>query len=145
MGRRAGSAIGVVLIIVSFLVFPLVLDSFDDIARSESSNAATVVTGVGVTSGDITLHNSLYNDAVTSVDNITSTDTDDVPLAASYTTATKELAVSGLEANSTRTITVTYNTERDDYSLSTIAPVTPLIIFICLLFSGIAMLWRSWR
>ena len=145
MGKRAGSAIGVLLIAVSFLVFPLILDSFDSIGRAEATNAATVTTAVAVTTGNITLHNSLYEDAVTSVNNITSTDTDDVPLAASYATATKELNVSGLDGNTTRTLTITYDTARDDYSIASLTSFTPLLIFLVLIFSGLAMLWRSWH
>ena len=144
MGRRAGSAIGVFLIAISFLVFPLLLNSFDAIGRAEATNTATIITGVGVTSGNITLHNSLYSDALTSVDNITSTVTADVPLAAAYSTATKQLNVSGLGANDSRSLTVTYGTARDDYSLASLASFTPLVLFMCLLLSGLAMLWRSW-
>lgn len=145
MGKRSGSAIGVLLITIAFLVFPLLLNAFDEIGRAEATNTATIVTGLGETSGNITLHNSLYSDALTSVDNITSTVTADVPLAAAYSTATKQLNVSGLGANDTRSLTVTYDTARDDYSLSTLSSFTPMVLFMCLLLSGLAMLWRSWN
>lgn len=145
MGKRSGSAIGLLLVVVAFLVFPLVLDSFDSVGRAEATNTATVTTGVGVTTGNVTLHNSLYENVVTSVNNITSTDNDDAPLSASYATATKALAISGLDGNTTRTLTVTYDTARNEYNLAALTGFTPLIVFLVLLLSALAMLWRTWR
>jgi len=145
MGRRGGVVIGILLIVLAFLLMGSVLDSFGAVSRTESSNAATVATGVGVTTGNITLHSSLYGSNTNEVYNLTSSNTSDVPLAATYTVATQQLNVSGLLGNSSRTLTAYYYTERDDYSIASIASFTPFVLFLVLVLSGIGLCWQAMR
>ena len=68
----------------------------------------TVNTAVGVTTANVTLLRPIYDNDTSTIGMISDT-SDDVPLYSSYNTTTRALAMSGLSANTTRTITVSYD------------------------------------
>ncbi|BAS31173.1 hypothetical protein [Dehalococcoides mccartyi] len=101
------AAFGVVAI---FSVMPVFTDSAHDLQVDTVSEAKTAVTtGVGETSADVVLVNELYRDRATSVTSITSTVLTDVPVAGTYTAATRTLEVTGLTQSETRTLTINYD------------------------------------
>lgn len=70
----------------------------------------SVATAVGVTTDNSTLGQPLYDDDIGTVDFL-SDETTDVPIATSYNTTSRQLLVSGLSANSTRTLTIFYDVD----------------------------------
>lgn len=64
-------------------------------------------TGVGVTSANETLLDDLYDGDTGGVD-IDSDDATDTPVANSYNTISQVLNITGLSANTTRTLEITY-------------------------------------
>lgn len=141
---RGGAIVGLLIIIVGFILFPILLTAFDNLDRTEIETSATVTTA-GVTVGDITLNSGLYNDNLDSVVEISSTDSDDTPAPSSYNSTTDVLKVSGLQQSTSRTLTVSYYTERDTGYISTLLPITPFIIFLLFLGAGGGIMYKSWR
>ena len=141
---RAGGALGILLIIIAFILFPLLLNSFGELPREEVTSSSSVITGVAETTGNMTLNSGLYEDNVDHVVSIDSSDDDDLPVASEYNSVTKALVVTGLDDSSTRSLEATYYTERDDDYTSSLSSVAPFLIFASLLVSGIAVAWRSY-
>ena len=106
----------VVLLIGACIVILLlgaVMTGVNDFRMEDQVATYDVTTGGGVTTADVTLTEALfggetYNAAVSS--NITG----DTPLASAYVAGTKALTVSGLDASSTRRLTVTYKIDAQD-------------------------------
>jgi hypothetical protein len=140
LGKRAGVILGVLVIVLAFIMLPVLLGSFDDISRAPADDSANVTTAA-TTIGNITLQHILYSHDIDNVDYITSNNTADAPIADSY--IQPQLAVEGLDQNANRTLTVYYFTERTDYDIATLSNITPFILFLCLLLSGIALCWRA--
>lgn len=65
-------------------------------------------TGVGEATANVTLFKTIYN-ADTSTLSIYSNNSTDTPLFSAYNAATKTLLISGLTANTTRTLTISYD------------------------------------
>jgi hypothetical protein len=107
------------------------------------SNTQTfsVDTAAEVTSGSVVLANDLYKDLVTEVTSITSTIVE-TPATGVYTAATNTLTITGLTANTTRTLTVVYNSEKDDEIMQILGPFLTVLIF-----GGIiaAIIWYVWK
>lgn len=99
-------AFAVIMASALLLALPLtglIYDFRTDIQGDEFS----VSTGAGVTTANVILSKELYGDDVQTIDlssNITET-----VLYSSYNTTTRLLGVSGLTANSTRTLSVDYD------------------------------------
>jgi len=68
----------------------------------------TSATGLGVTSANVTLQKPVYDDDTETID-ITSDLATDTPAYSSYNATSRQLLISGLTANTTRTLTVTYD------------------------------------
>jgi methylmalonyl-CoA mutase cobalamin-binding subunit len=77
----------------------------------------------------VTLAYNLYQEALAEVQSISSNDTDDTPVAAAYTDATKVLLVSGLDGDTTRTLTVDYYAETDSTVMRVLGPFLAFLIF----------------
>ena len=105
-----------------------------------------VTTAAGVTSANVTLLKPLWEDDIASVTALTSSDGDDTP--AVYSFASDVLLVTGLQAETSRTLTLTY---RYGALTGTNAPADTflnlLFIFIgiALLVFILAMLYSSWQ
>lgn len=96
--------IGAVIII---LLMPAVLLSVNDFLMDEYEASYIVTTGANATSTDITLTQELYDDQTYNAV-VTSNITADAPVPSSYVSSTQVLTVTGLDADNSRTLTVTY-------------------------------------
>lgn len=68
----------------------------------------TVITGVADTTANLTLFKAVYDNDTSTID-ITSNDSDDIPLMVSYNVTNRLLDISGLAVSTDRTITITYD------------------------------------
>lgn len=142
---KAGAVFGILIVMIALILTPTLLSAFDSWSYTESTTIAAITTGGGVTSGNATLGNDLYNDNLDNVISINSTDSDDTPAPASYSHATNALAVDGLAASTTRSLTIDYLIERDDDFLATLAPFMGALIIIFLIALGAGVAFMSWK
>ena len=138
--------IGIIMIAVLMVIFPLVMTATHDLQTDSYTEAeADVTTGVGETTADVVLTNSLWNDASDSVTAITSDDVDDTPVAGTYVAATNTLTVTGLAAETTRDLSIVY--EHDALTTFTgmgpLVSITPLLLWISVLGVVIAGLYQG--
>lgn len=148
MNKALGIVMVVVAVAISFVVFPIVLDSAGDLRTdSQTDEFAAVTTGLGETAAGVVLTADLWEDTAAYVTSVTSNNVADTPVAGTYTAATNTLNVTGLAAEDTRTLTVTYQVAAlDDYTgLDAMVAVAPLLLFIGILGSIIGGLWSSWK
>jgi len=138
-------AIGIIGIAICLIIFPIVMDSAHAIQTESQADSYNVTTGAGETSADVTLTKDAWAYNVTAVTKITSTEATDVPVASSYVKATKALTIGGLAESKTRTLDVTYDTDRlgDYVGISSLAGVMPLIIFIGIFLGSGAAIWSG--
>ena len=100
----------------------------------------TVVTG-STTNATVQLFKDIYDDDVHTLD-IDSDNVTDVPLYNSFDATTRALVITGLSANTTRTITVTYDIDAlpDIAAIATLLDYSPFWLFVlCVLFCGAAV------
>jgi len=148
MNKAMGIVMVIVAVAIAYMVFPIVLDSGQELrTASQSDEFAAVATGVGETAADVVLTEDLWSDDNGFVTSITSDNANDTPVAGTYTAATNTLNVTGLEADGTRTLTVVYDTAGlDDYTgLDPMVAVAPLLLFIGILGAIIGGLWSQWK
>lgn len=105
----------------------------------------TVTTAVGVNTGNVTLFKAIYDDD-TSTLSITSDDSDDIPSFSSYNATTRLTAFTGLSANNSRTITLTYDVDalEGNDAINTLLDHIPWIYMVMvsvLPVAGIAAIW----
>lgn len=143
--RGRSAFLGLILIVVGFILFGALLTAFDSMAYTEVSSSRTISTGVGETTGDITLGNPLYASNLDNVVEISSTLTSDDPAPSSYDEGTDTLTVSGLTASEDRTLTVDYLTEREDDYVDLLRPYLPFFILLIFLAAGGGLVWHSFR
>jgi hypothetical protein len=93
-----------------------------------TSQDAIVATAGGVTTANITLTKDLYQANIVNLDDITSTDEDDTPVGTDYDEDTLVLAVAGLEASTSRTLTISYYGETDQSVMRVIGPFLGVLI-----------------
>lgn len=121
--------IGAVIVI---LLMAAVMVSVTDFRTDSFQDTFDVTTGGGETTAPVVLSQDLFNDATYNVSAISSNLTADTPAAASYVTATNTLTVSGLDADLTRRLTVTYRIDGlEDYiGAGVAAGLWPLLIIL---------------
>lgn len=142
---KVGAVFGIIIIMIALILSPQLLTAFDSWSYSESTTLAAITTGPGVSTGNATLGYELFNDNLDNVTGINSTDTTDTPAPSSYSHATRALAIAGLTESATRSLTITYYTERDDSLLSTIAPFMGILIILFLIILGVGIAFASWK
>ena len=96
---------------------------------NDTSEDFEVSTAAGVTGANVTLSYNLYQEALAEVQSITSNDTDDVPIAATYTDATKVLEITGLDDAEAHALTVNYYAETDSTVMRVLGPFLAFLIF----------------
>jgi len=96
---------------------------------NNTSQDFDVTTAVGVANANVTLSYNLYQEALAEVQSITSNDTDDVPVAAAYTDATKVLQITGLDDAEAHALTVNYYAETDSTVMRVLGPFLAFLIF----------------
>lgn len=98
---------GALLLIIATPSVFIAIDSA--ITQDYTQSIAGVSTGAGIYAANVTLGRSIYNNDTTSVSSITSNESADSPTASSYNSVSKALEVSGLDASTTRTLSVEYD------------------------------------
>jgi hypothetical protein len=88
----------------------------------------TVAVGAGATTENKTLGYDLFQASITEVGAVTSTAGTDVPNVVSYTEATNILVINGLDATTTRTLTIPYDAETDDTVMRILGPFLVFLI-----------------
>jgi len=76
--------------------------------RTDILEEAFSVTTANTTTATVQLGDTLWNDTTSFIDSILSDDITDTPAATSYNATNREVTVSGLSANVTRVLTVSY-------------------------------------
>lgn len=99
-----------ILAVSVFLWLLPVTNAVYDFRTDLKEDNFTVDTDEGITTGNVTLFKTIYDDD-TSTLSITSNDSDDIPSYSSYNATTRLLVFTGLSANNTRTITCTYDVD----------------------------------
>ena len=128
----------IVAIILLFLFFGPVRTAVTDFRTDTFTEAEPGLETAAVSTGNFTLDLALYNDDITNVTSITSNITDDGTISPTgYTTATRNLQVTGLAQNENRTLTLVYRTDalEEETGLSTLAPW--LLFFFVLACGGL--------
>ena len=99
------------IIVVSAMLFMLpVAEAIYDFRTLLREDVFTSPTGAVETTANVTLVKPVYTDDTSTID-ILSDLTTDVPITDAYDTATRELQVGGLTANTTRVLTITYDAD----------------------------------
>ena len=142
---KVGAVFGIIIVMIALMLSPMLLTAFDSWSYTDSTTIAAITTGVGVYTGNATLGSELYSDNLDNVVSINSTDSSDTPAPASYSHSTKALAVAGLAASTTRSLTIEYRTEHDDDVLATLAPFMGVLIIIFLIALGAGVAFMSWK
>ena len=96
MRNRGSAVLGIILIVLGIILFPLLLTAFDGMNTAQVTSISTITTGGGETAGKMTLTSGLYRVNTDNIVSIRSSNTVDAPAPASYSPSTKALAVSGL-------------------------------------------------
>ena len=148
MGKGTGALMGIIMVAVLFVMFPIIMDSTHELQADPVTQVeAAVVTGVGETAADVVLGNDLWADDVDSVLTITSDELTDVPVANTYTPATNTLNVTGLNEDDSRTLTITYETDAlTEYTgMGALVAVAPLLIFIAVIGAVVFGAYSSFK
>ena len=134
-----------ILLVGVFLWLLPVTSATYDFRTDLKEDNFTVSTAVGVNTGNVTLFKSVYDDDTSTI-SITSDDSDDVPLFTSYNATTRLTDFSGLSANNSRTVTLTYDIDALEGSdaINTLMDNVPwlyMLMVSVLPIAGIASLW----
>lgn len=115
------------------ITFPFLFKSIHD-ARMDtySQSFASITTGAGTNSANVSLALALYNDSIINVDSCSSNLSGDSPTAAGYTTTGKVLGLSGLLESSTRTLTVNYGVASE--SIADLPNGSSILVFLIYFF-----------
>ena len=122
------------LLVIAGIVFLMLMASpllggLHDFRTDNQSDAYSVnTTGPSsITTGNVTLTLPLFQSGVQHVTSISTNWSADVPLATAYNSNTRVLTVSGLVANQTRTLNITYDRGVLDGNIDQVANTTPTI------------------
>ena len=116
-GKVFGIVAGLVAVIILAISLPAITEGVKSFRTDIIEQTFTVATAVGVTTANISLTHSLWNEDITEITRLTSDDSTDTPVADSYVAANKRVALSGLTANTTRAIEIDYSSAGlDDYA-----------------------------
>lgn len=99
-----------ILVLAALLWLIPITEVVYDFRTDVKSDSFYVATGVGVTTGNVTLHDSLYDDDTSTLE-VSSDLATDVPVASSCNTTTRLTTIGGLSANTTRTLELTYDVD----------------------------------
>ena len=112
-----------------------------DFRTDPRTDTYSVDTAVGETTANESLYGDLYDGDMGSID-IDSDLATDVPMPASYSTTTRLLDITGLTANNTRILNITYDFDALDASeaIATLIDRLPWIwLLVCIAFAPAAL------
>jgi nitrogen fixation protein FixH len=92
--------------LILLIAMPYLFVSINDAQTSTYTQTSAGVVTTNNYSANIALNQAIHKDAITSITGITSNLTTDTPGPATYNATSKVLTVSGLTANTTRTLTL---------------------------------------
>lgn len=120
-----------ILVVSAFLFMLPVSEAIYDYRTIQHTSTNVVDTAVGVTTGNVTLANDIFDDDTDALDIDSDLHTDH-PTFSTYNATTRFLVFSGLTANTSRTITVVYYSDAlNAYaSVNTFLDYLPYIWFI---------------
>ena len=122
-----------------------VTDTVYDFQTDLETDTFVETTAVAATTANLTLSTAIHDNDTDTI-TITSDTSDDSPLYSAYNTTTRALDITGLAANTTRTLTVTY----DIYALAggdaieTLTDRIPLVWLLTIIafpMAAIAAIW----
>lgn len=146
MGKGGSVLMGIIMVAVMFVLFPIVMDSSHELQTDSLTQAeAAVVTGVGETTADVVLDEALWSDSNAYVTSVTSDNGADTPVAGTYVAGTQTLTVTGLAASDTRTLTLVYEYDGlTDYTgMGQMVAVAPLLLFMGVLGAMVFGLYKG--
>lgn len=147
MGIKIFNAFLIVLAAAILFMLPLVALIYD-FRTDQRTNSFTTSTGVAETSANVTLFDDLYNCDLGSVD-VNSDDSSDNPVASStaINCTIREITITGLTANTTRTLDVTYDIDALDAfdSINTMLDRLPFIWLLMIIAFAPAALLAMFR
>lgn len=136
MGKAMQTVFLIVGLVITIMMFPMALSAMHDIQTdSQTEVEAAVTTGVGVTTANVVLTYDIFNENLANVTSITSDELTDVPVAGTWVAATNTLTVTGLAADDSRTLTITYNYDGlTDYTgLGTVVGISPILLWLVIM------------
>lgn len=144
--NRSGPVLVLIGVGLVLAMMGTVFAGISEAQTDERTDELGSTTGIGETEDDVVLVGSLYGAAITSVTSIVSSLESDVPVADSYVSGTRTLTVTGLTADQSRILDVSYLVESDIGDASnTFLSLMPLFIIVgCLLLIGGAI-WVAVR
>lgn len=148
MGRGSSVLMGIIMVAILFIMFPIVMTSAHELQTDETTHTeAAVATGAGEFAADVVLTDPLWADEAASVISIASDNVDDTPAAGTYTAATQTLNVTGLAESDTRTLTIVHETDAlTDYTgMGQMVAVAPLLLFMGVLGAMVFGLYQGFR
>ena len=146
--RIVATVLALIGVAFLFVLFPSLMEGVQDAQTDVITNTFNATTAAGVTNVTVTLSQPLFNDDTRHVTAITSDGGGgDNPLPASYTSTTRKLLVTGLDANKTRNLTVQYRTPAlaDNPGMGTALPLVPTITLLVVIGVIIAVLWTAFH
>jgi len=141
MGGTTGKVvIGLIMIAVLMIMFPLVMTATHDLQTDDQVDA-----DLAITTDDVTLTVSLWKAEVASVLSIVGNGTEEAGAitAASYVEATKVLTLAGVTDSTTATVTYEMDGLTDYTGMGTLVGITPLLIWIAILAAVLGGIWFS--
>jgi hypothetical protein len=125
---------GALLVIAAILIIfflPATIESINDFRSTDYLEPHIEVTAPGVTDVDIVLSQDLFGSRTANV-TITSDNALDAPVPFAYTPATNTLNITGLAANDTRTLAVTYKIDNltDFWGAGTAVKTWPMLLIV---------------
>ena len=131
---------------VGALFFLPITDGITAVKTDTKIDRLPSVTGAGETTDNLTLTNEVYNDDTSDL-TLDSSDGDDTPTLTAYAPGNHTIAISGLSANTTRTITVTYDIAALTIwsGVDTLLGYFPMIWYILAIVMAPAALIAIWK
>ena len=131
------------VIVVAAILFMLpVSDAIYDFRTDLREDEFISATGVGVDTANVTLGKPVYDDDTGTIDILSDLATD-VPAYSSYNGTSRQIGVSGLTANTTRTLTVSYDIDAlgGSGAINNIMDIIPFIWMLIIIAFPMAALF----
>ena len=147
MGKSGSVIVGIIMVAVMFILFPIVMDSSHELQTDSYTQSYNSTTGVGELTDDVVLTEALWSDSNTYVTSVASDNVADTPVAGTYVAGTQTLTVTGLVASDSRVLTLVYEYDGlTDYTgMGAIVAVAPLLLFLGVIGAVIGGLYVGFK
>ena len=144
MGKGVQVVIGLIMVAVLMIVFPIVMSATHDLQTENQTDTDLALSGTPP-AGTCTLSTALWNDDTDSVLSAID-DQDNVLTMTSYNATTQVLTVGNVHASAT-TATIVYEVDAltDFTGMGSLVAITPLLIWIAILAVVIGGLWFTFK